>query len=159
MAGAPGARGDFADGLHGYYIEDLTEGMTAAFGKTITDADILMFAGVSGDTNPVHLNEEFALGTPFHGPDRARHAHRQPDLDRARHQAAGPRLHLSQPDPEVPGPGAGRRHRARRGHASRSIDRERRRCVFDTVCKVGGKNVLEGEALMMVPRRPAAPAA
>ncbi len=53
--------------LDGYYIEDLTEGMTAVFGKTITDADILMFAGVSGDTNPVHLNEEFALGTAFHG--------------------------------------------------------------------------------------------
>ena len=46
--------------LDGYFIEDLTEGMSAVFGKTITDADILMFAGVSGDTNPVHLNEEFA---------------------------------------------------------------------------------------------------
>ena len=53
--------------LNGYYIEDLTEGMTAAFGKTVTDADVLMFAGVSGDTNPVHLNEEFAIGTPFGG--------------------------------------------------------------------------------------------
>ena len=51
----------------GYYIEDLSEGMTAVFGKTITDADILMFAGVSRDTNPVHLNEEFALGTAFQG--------------------------------------------------------------------------------------------
>ncbi|MGE3294587.1 MAG: MaoC family dehydratase, partial [Geminicoccaceae bacterium] len=53
--------------LDGYFIEDLSEGMTAVFGKTITDADILMFAGVSGDTNPVHLNEEFAAGTPFQG--------------------------------------------------------------------------------------------
>ena len=53
--------------LNGYYIEELEEGMTAAFGKTITDADILMFAGVSGDTNPVHLNEEFAQGTSFAG--------------------------------------------------------------------------------------------
>ena len=53
--------------LDGYYIEDLEPGMTATFGKTITDADILMFAGVSGDTNPVHLNEEFAMGTPFQG--------------------------------------------------------------------------------------------
>ena len=52
---------------HGYFIEDLEPGMTAMFGKTITDADILMFAGVSGDTNPVHLNEEFAIGTPFKG--------------------------------------------------------------------------------------------
>ena len=53
--------------LHGYYLEDLSEGMSAAFGKTVTDADVLMYAGVSGDTNPVHLNEEFALETPFHG--------------------------------------------------------------------------------------------
>ena len=53
--------------VDGYYIEDLEAGMSAAFGKTITDADILMFAGVSGDTNPVHLNEEFALGTAFQG--------------------------------------------------------------------------------------------
>ena len=53
--------------LDGYFIEDLQEGMTAVFGKTITDADILMFAGVSGDTNPVHLNEEFAAGTAFQG--------------------------------------------------------------------------------------------
>ena len=53
--------------LDGYYLEDLAEGMSAVFGKTITDADILMFAGVSGDTNPVHLNEEFAAATAFRG--------------------------------------------------------------------------------------------
>src|SRR5262245_60631750 len=52
---------------HGYYIEDLRPGMTATFGKTVTDADILMFAGVSGDTNPVHLNQEFAVETQFQG--------------------------------------------------------------------------------------------
>ncbi len=33
---------------HGYFIEDIEPGMTAMFGKTITEADILMFAGVSG---------------------------------------------------------------------------------------------------------------
>ena len=37
--------------MHGYYLEDLQPGMTAVFGKTVTDADILMFAGVSGDTS------------------------------------------------------------------------------------------------------------
>ncbi|NIQ95514.1 MAG: acyl dehydratase, partial [Desulfuromonadales bacterium] len=42
--------------LHGYYIEDLEPGMTAVYAKTVTEADIVMFAGVSGDTNPVHLN-------------------------------------------------------------------------------------------------------
>lgn len=54
-----------ADKLHGYYLEDLEVGMTAAFAKTVTEADIVMFAGVSGDTNPVHINAEFAAGTMF----------------------------------------------------------------------------------------------
>ena len=51
--------------LHGYYFEDLQEGMSKSFSKTITEADITMFAGVSGDTNPVHLDEEFASATMF----------------------------------------------------------------------------------------------
>ena len=50
--------------LDGYYIEDLTEGMSAVFGKTITDADILMFAGVSGDTNPVRGDPTASFTAP-----------------------------------------------------------------------------------------------
>lgn len=45
--------------LHGYYFEDLCVGMTASFGKTITEADVVMFSAVSGDINPSHINEEF----------------------------------------------------------------------------------------------------
>ena len=56
-----------SDQLNGYYFEDLEEGMTDVFAKTITDADIMGFAGVSGDTNPLHLNHEFASGTIFKG--------------------------------------------------------------------------------------------
>ena len=48
-----------------YYFEDLKEGMSASFGKTITEGDIYTFAGVSGDLNPVHVNEEFAKATMF----------------------------------------------------------------------------------------------
>jgi len=50
---------------HGYYIEELEVGMTASFSKTVTEADITLFAGVSGDTNPVHLDKEFAEQTMF----------------------------------------------------------------------------------------------
>ena len=50
---------------HGYYLEDLSIGMDAIFAKTITEADVLMFAAVSGDTNPLHLNAEFAEKTRF----------------------------------------------------------------------------------------------
>ena len=35
--------------MHGYYLEDLEPGMKSTFGKTVTEADILMFAGMSGD--------------------------------------------------------------------------------------------------------------
>ncbi|MCF8127019.1 MAG: MaoC family dehydratase [Deltaproteobacteria bacterium] len=52
---------------HGYHLEDLSPGMTAVCAKTITDADVVLFAGVSGDTNPLHLNEEFASQTRFKG--------------------------------------------------------------------------------------------
>ena len=51
----------------GYYLEDLKVGMTASYAKTVTEADVVLFAGVSGDTNPVHLNEEFAKETMFQG--------------------------------------------------------------------------------------------
>ncbi len=50
---------------HGFYLEDLSVGMEAVFAKTITEADLLLFAAVSGDTNPLHLNEEFAAQTRF----------------------------------------------------------------------------------------------
>ena len=52
-----------AHALHGYYFEDLSVGMTASFGKTITEADVIMFSAVSGDINPSHINEEFAQTT------------------------------------------------------------------------------------------------
>ena len=53
--------------LNGHDIEDLKVGMTATFAKTITEADIVLFAGVSGDNNAMHINEEFAASTVFKG--------------------------------------------------------------------------------------------
>ena len=53
--------------LNGYDIEDLSVGMSATFSKTITEADIVLFAGVSGDTNAIHVNEEYAATTAFKG--------------------------------------------------------------------------------------------
>ena len=51
--------------LHGYYLEDLEVGMSAVYSKTVSEADVVMFAGISGDTNPLHLNQLFAEGTHF----------------------------------------------------------------------------------------------
>jgi 3-hydroxybutyryl-CoA dehydratase len=140
--------------LDGYSIEDLEPGMTATFGKTITDADILMFAGISGDTNPVHLNEEFAAGTPFHG--------------RIAHGMLTASLISTVLGTKLPGPGCIYVSQTMRFLAPvrsgdtvraevtlRTVDREKKRAIFDTACKVLGKNVLEGEAVLFVPRRPA----
>ena len=53
--------------LGGYAFADLRVGMCATFAKTITEADIVLFATVSGDNNAIHINEEFAAGTIFKG--------------------------------------------------------------------------------------------
>lgn len=37
------------------------------FSKTITESDVILFAGISGDFNPVHMNEEYAKSTMFKG--------------------------------------------------------------------------------------------
>lgn len=41
--------------------------MSATVSRTITETDLRNFSGVSGDTNPMHLNEEYARSTPFGG--------------------------------------------------------------------------------------------
>ena len=49
----------------GKTIEELHVGDTARFSKTISESDVYMFAGVTGDLNPAHVNEEYAKGTFF----------------------------------------------------------------------------------------------
>lgn len=57
-------RMDYSE-LHGFTFEDLKLGMSATMSRTITKADLLDFSHISGDNNPVHLNEQFAQKTPF----------------------------------------------------------------------------------------------
>jgi acyl dehydratase len=49
----------------GKSYDQLTIGEEASFTKTITETDVYLFAGISGDFNPMHVNEEFAKQTPF----------------------------------------------------------------------------------------------
>jgi 3-hydroxybutyryl-CoA dehydratase len=54
-------------------ISELAVGESAEFAKTISESDVYLFAGITGDLNPVHVDEEFAKTTPFgarvaHGP-------------------------------------------------------------------------------------------
>lgn len=47
--------------------DELAVGDTASVSHLVTERDLILFATVSGDVNPVHLDEEFAAGTPFKG--------------------------------------------------------------------------------------------
>ena len=136
----------------GYYLEDLEIGMSASFSKTVTDADIVMFAGVSGDTNPVHISEEFAEKTMFKG--RIAHGILSAGFISA---AFGTKL---------PGPGCIYLSQNLRFKAPvkvgdtvtarvtiREMDVERRRVTFDTVCTVRDRVVVDGDALLMVASR------
>lgn len=145
------------DDIQGYAIEDLSVGMTAASAKTVTDADMVLFAGVSGDLNPLHHNQEFAETTVFGG-------RIAPGLLTASLVSAvfGTKL---------PGPGSIYMSQSLRFSAPvrlgdtvlarvtvTDLMPEKRRARFATVCLVGERTVLDGEALIMVPSRPASEA-
>jgi len=51
--------------LSNYTYEDITIGQTASYSKLIEEQDILLFAAVSGDVNPVHLDAAFAANSQF----------------------------------------------------------------------------------------------
>ncbi len=138
--------------IEGYCIEDLAVGMTASFAKTVTEADIVLFAGISGDTNPVHLNQEYAAGTMFQG--------------RIAHGMLTVGFISAVLGTKLPGPGAiymsqNLKFKApvRAGDtvtARATITElfpEKRRVVMRTVCTVGDTVVVEGEAMLMVPSR------
>ena len=138
--------------LNGYDIEDLEVGMTATFAKTITEADIILFAGASGDNNAIHINDEFARGTVFGG--RIAHGFLTASVISA---AVANRL---------PGPGAvyvsqqlNFRAPVRPGDTVSAIVRvkevigDRSRVVLETTCRVRGVVVVDGEALVKTTSR------
>jgi 3-hydroxybutyryl-CoA dehydratase len=136
-----------------YYFEDLAVGMEASFAKTVTEADIIAFANVSGDKNPVHLDEAFAAKTMFKG--------------RIAHGMLTAAYISTVFGTELPGPGViyisqtlNFRGPVRIGDkviakvTLTELFPAKRRALFDCVCSVDGKAVLEGEAMLMVPARP-----
>ncbi|TNE37387.1 MAG: MaoC family dehydratase [Alphaproteobacteria bacterium] len=137
----------------GYFIEDLSVGQSEEFSKTVTEADLVLYAGVTGDTNPVHLDEEFAAQTMF----KTRIAHGM--------LSAG--FISAVLGAKMPGPGAiyvsqelkfkapvkiGDTVTARCTVAE--INTARRRVTLKTECLVKDKVVVDGEAVMMVANRP-----
>jgi len=138
--------------LHGLYFEDLSEGMQDAYAKTITDADVITFAGISGDTNPVHLNHEFASETMFEG--------------QVAHGMLTASFISTVIGTKLPGPGCIYVSQNLRFKAPVKVGDtvmatctvtklipEKRMIEMKTVCSVGGKQVLDGNATIMVPSR------
>jgi 3-hydroxybutyryl-CoA dehydratase len=133
--------------LDGYDIEDLKVGMSASFAKTISEADIVLFAAASGDNNAMHINEEYAQTTPFMG--RIAHGMLSASVISAaiagRLPGAGT-IYLEQSlrfkAPVRPGDTV---------HATvtvKEISPEKGRVRLSTVCTVAGKVVVDGDALV-----------
>ena len=134
--------------MDGIAYEDLHIGQTASIGKTVTEADILMFAAVSLDTNPVHLNAEAAAASIFK--ERVAHGMLSAGLISA---VLGTQL-----------PGAGTIYLAQTLQFRRpvkigdtvtataevtALDAEKKRATLKTTCTVAGNVVIEGEATVM----------
>ncbi len=135
------------------YYDDLSIGMTESYVKEVKSSDVVGFAELSGDRNPIHLSEHFAARTPFGG--RIAHGLYTASLISA---VIGTRL---------PGPGAIYMSQTltfkapvRIGDLVEAIVEvvemieKGRRVKLACRCKVGDTVVLEGEALVKVPARP-----
>ncbi len=131
-------------------IEDIEIGMTRHVRKTITDLDIELFAKVSTDHNPVHLDESYAQDTIFGG--RIAHGMLTAGLISAvigeqlpGHGSVYMGQTLKFLAPVRPGDTVEARVTVR------EIDHAKRRVTLDCACTVGEKVVLKGEALVLAP--------
>lgn len=136
-------------------IDDLALGQSASFSKTITEADIVSFAEVSGDHNPVHIDEAYAATTIF----KTRIAHGMLSAGFISAVLAN----------RLPGPGTIYLSQSLAFKAPvrigdevtatvtiKAIDPGRRRVTLDTICAVGEQVVIAGEATVMVGGRESA---
>ncbi len=133
-------------------IEDLEIGMTRHLRKLITDRDIMLFAEVSTDHNPVHLDDAYAQDTIFEG--------------RIAHGMLTAGLISAVIGEQLPGHGTvylGQSLKfmapVRPGDTVTAcvkviaIDYAKRRVTLETHCAVGDTVVLKGEALVLAPSR------
>ncbi|WP_372929047.1 MaoC family dehydratase [Methyloceanibacter sp.] len=139
---------------HGYYLEDLSPDMEASVSKTITDEDVRAFAKLSGDINPVHIDDDFAAGTMF--------------KKRIAHGFLTGALFSTVLGTKLPGPGCIYMSQTMKFKGPvyigdevvatckiTAVDTEKARVALACDCSVNGKTVLAGEALMMVDRKAA----
>ena len=136
----------------GHFFEDLQIGQTASLGKTITEADILLYAAVSTDTNTIHIDAEAAKQSIFG--------------ERIAHGMLSAGLISAVLGTKLPGPGSLYMRQSLRfaapvkiGDTVRAtvtvtaLNAEKKRATLSTVCTVGDEVVIEGEAYVQVPSR------
>ena len=133
-------------------IEDIEIGMSRSLRKIITDRDIEMFAEISTDHNPVHLDDEYAQDTIFEG--------------RIAHGMLTAGLISAVIGEQLPGHGTvylGQTLKfmapVRPGDMVDAVvtvtdmDIAKRKVTMDTHCEIDGKKVLKGEAVVLAPSR------
>jgi 3-hydroxybutyryl-CoA dehydratase len=136
----------------GYYFDELSVGQSAERTQWVGARDIETFAALSGDTNPVHLDEAYAQTTTFGGV--------------VAHGMLTAAYVSAVLGTQLPGPGAiylsqslRFRRPVRIGDevvarvTVKALDEKRGHVTLETVCLVNGKAVLDGEALVMAPQR------
>lgn len=136
------------------YFEDLSVGQEASSVNTVTADVIGAFAEVSGDRNPVHVDADYAAKTVF--------------KERIAHGMLSAAYISAIFGMQLPGPGAIYISQTLNFKAPVKIGDvlvstvkvaelipEKKRARFDCVCSVNGKPVVQGEAVLMVPSRPA----
>lgn len=140
--------------MPGLFLEDLSVGQSAELVRTVAEADIVAFAAVTGDTNPVHLDADYAATTPFG--------------ERIAHGMLSAGYISAVLGTVLPGPGA--------VYLSQSlafkrpvkigvevtakvtvtaIDAAKGQVTLATVCQVNGKTVVDGQAVVLVPKKSA----
>jgi 3-hydroxybutyryl-CoA dehydratase len=137
-----------------FYLEDLQVGQSASYERAISEGDVREFALLSGDMNPIHLDEAYAQSTRFKG----RIVHGMLPITFIS-TVLGTRL----PGAGAIFMGASFRFKApvRIGDTVvatctvREINAAKARVTFDCVCRVGDTTVVEGDALVKVPSKEA----
>ena len=140
--------------MNNLYLDDLTIGHSAELTRTVTAADIEAFAEVTGDTNPLHLDDAYAATTPF----GQRIAH---GMLTASYISAVLGTQLSGPGSIYVSQSLRFRRPVKIGDVVTAtatitdIDLVRARATLETKCVVAGKTVIDGEATVIAQRRPA----
>ena len=138
--------------VRSYTIDQLRLGQSASFSKTVTEHDIYTFAGITGDFNPAHINEDYGKGTRFGG--------------RIAHGILSAGFISTVIAMQLPGPGTIYLSQNLKFTAPvhigdtvtatvtvTAVDPARNRALLSTACttKGGACTVIEGDALVMPP--------